>query len=99
MLKRAAVIAKIQERQDEIRALGAASLYLYGSVARDEATDESDIDVFVDKQPGHKFSFREYTGIIHLLEDTFGRSVDVGTRESLHPTLRSEIIASAIQVF
>jgi uncharacterized protein len=99
MLKRDEVIAKIQAHREEICALGAASLYLYGSVARDEATDESDIDVFVDKQPGHKFSFREYTGIIHLLEDAFGRSVDVGTRESLHPALRSDIVASAIRVF
>ena len=99
MLKRDEVIAKIQEHRDKIQALGAASLYLYGSVARDEATDGSDIDVFVDKHPGHRLTFREYTGIIHLLEDTFGRPVDVGTRESLHPALRSDIIASAIQVF
>ena len=98
-MQRDEVISKIRAHQDQIRALGAASLYLYGSVVRDEATDESDIDVFVDKLPGHRLTFREYTGIIHLLEDTFGRTVDVGTRESLHPVLRSDIIASAIRVF
>ena len=99
MLKREEVIEKLRGHREKIRALGAASLFLYGSVARDEATDESDIDVFFDKIPGHQLTFREYTGIIHLLEDSFGRSVDVGTRESLHPGLRSEIVASAIQVF
>ena len=99
MLKRDEVIEKIREHRDEICALGAASLFLYGSIARDEATEESDIDVFIDKLPGHRLTFREYTGIIHLLEDTFDRAVDVGTRESLHPALQSEIIASAIKVF
>ena len=99
MLKRDDVLAKLREHGDKIRALGATSLYLYGSVARDEATDESDIDVFIDKPPGRRLTFREYTGIIHLLEDTFGRAVDVGTREGLHPTLKSDIVDSAIKVF
>ena len=98
-MKRDEIIAKLNEHAGEIKALGAASLYLYGSFARDEATAESDIDVFVDKLPGHRLTFREYTGMIHLLEDIFGRPVDVGTRESLHPVLRSEIVASAIRVF
>ena len=98
-MTREQVIAKLRENADKIHALGAASLYLYGSFARDEATPESDIDVFVDKLPGHRLTFREYTGMIHLLEDVFERPVDVGTREGLHPALRSEILASAIRVF
>jgi uncharacterized protein len=98
-MTREEVIIKLKENADKIHALGAESLYLYGSYARDEATAESDIDVFIDKQPGHRLTFNEYTGIIHLLEDVFERPVDVGTRESLHPVLRSDIIASAIRVF
>ena len=98
-MRREEVIAQLKQHEADIRALGAASLYLYGSHARDEARENSDVDVFVDKDPDRRFGFLEYTGLIIMLEDIFGRSVDVSTRNSLHPVLKDEIEATAIRVF
>lgn len=98
-MRRDEVIEQLKAHEGEIRALGAASLYLYGSHARDEARENSDVDVFVDKDPDRRFGFLEYTGLIIMLEDIFGRSVDVSTRNSLHPVLKDEIEATAIRVF
>ena len=98
-MRRDDVIAGIKAQEAAIRSLGVSALSLYGSHARDEAKAGSDIDVFLDRDPKVPFGLLEYTGVIHLLEDAFGKGADVSTRASLHPDLRQEIEASAIRVF
>jgi uncharacterized protein len=66
---------------------------------RDEATPESDLDLFVDYDPTKKFSLVDLVGIKLLLEDALGMEVDVTTRDSLHPMLRKDIEQSALRVF
>jgi uncharacterized protein len=98
-MRREEVIEKLKQHESAIRALGARSLYLYGSHARDEASTRSDVDVFIDQDPAKKFGFLELTGLVLMLEDLFETDVDVGTRTGLHPMLRPGIEASAIKVF
>lgn len=90
-------IARIKEAESAIRALGAAALYLFGSTARDEARSDSDVDLFVDREP-QRLGFSEFFDLQDLLEQTLNAKVDLATRESLHPVLRSEIETSAIRV-
>jgi predicted nucleotidyltransferase len=92
-------IARLKRHAEAIRALGATSLYLFGSVARDEAKARSDLDLFIDYDPDGKFSLLELVGIKLLLEDKLGVQVDVTTRDSLHPMLRAYIEHSAVRVF
>ena len=98
-LRRDDVIKKLKQQESAIRALGAQSLYLYGSCARDDAELGSDVDVFIDRDPAKKFGFLELTGLAIMLEDLFETEVDIGTRTGLHPILRPAIEASAIKVF
>jgi uncharacterized protein len=49
-------IAKLQGCADAVRARGATSLYLFGSAARNEARNDSDLDLFLDYDPKKKFS-------------------------------------------
>jgi uncharacterized protein len=98
-MNRQETIAKLKRQADAIKALGATSMYLFGSVARDEAKANSDLDLFVDYDPGGRFSLLELVGIKLLLEEKLGVQVDVTTRDSLHPMLRHDIEQSAVRVF
>jgi predicted nucleotidyltransferase len=98
-MRRDEVIARLRAAEPEIRARGAAALYLFGSVARDEAGPKSDVDVFVDPDPARSFGFDEFMDIYELLQDRLGMPVGYTTRDGLHRRLRPEIEKSAIRVF
>ena len=89
------VVRVIRDNAGAVHALGVARLRLYGSVLAGTATEASDIDLLVDFRPGQK-GFDNYMDLRILLEDLFpGRRIDLITTESLHPRLRSEVIAQA----
>jgi hypothetical protein len=88
-----------KRQADAVKALGATSLYLFGSTARGEADARSDLDVFIDYDADGRFSLLELVGIKLLLEKELGVEVDVTTRDSLHPMLRADIEHSAVRVF
>lgn len=96
-MNRADIIARLQARASDIKGLGATSLYLFGSTARNEATGKSDVDLFVDYDP-ERFSFVELIRLRERLSDLLGRPADLTTREGPHPLLRPAIEAEAIKV-
>ncbi|CAN7205277.1 nucleotidyltransferase family protein [Neorhizobium sp. LjRoot104] len=98
-MKRSEAIEKLKQQADAIRALGATSLYLFGSVARDEAGPASDLDLFIDYDPQSRFNALDLVGIKLFLEDELATEVDITTRDSLHPILKDRIESSALQVF
>lgn len=98
-MERSEIISRLRENADAIRGLGATSLHLFGSVARDEATGESDIDLFIDYDPDTRFSLLDLVGIQQFLAETLAAEIDVTTRDGLHPMLRDEIQREAIQIF
>lgn len=87
------------QQTDAVKALGATSLYLFGSTARDNAGSASDLDIFVDYDRDGHFSLIELVGIKQLLEARLGVPVDVTTRDSLDPLLRERIESSAERIF
>jgi uncharacterized protein len=72
------------------------ALYVFGSVARDEATDDSDVDILVDFAGPP--TFLGYMGLKVYLEDTLGVKVDLATRQALRPRMRPRIEAEALRV-
>lgn len=92
------LVSELRRRASELRALGATSLYLFGSTARGEATENSDVDLFIDYDP-ERFSFVELIRLREHLSKVLGHPADLTTREGLHPLLRSAIEAEAIKVF
>ncbi len=98
-MRRDEAIEALKQQADALKALGATSLFLFGSVARDEAGPSSDLDLFVDYDATKKFSLFDLAGIKVFLEDALDLEVDVTTRDSLHPKLKERIEQSALQVF
>lgn len=98
-MNRIEAVQRLRMHADAIKAMGATSLYLFGSSARDEARSDSDLDLFLDYDPDKKFSLVDLVGIKLYLEDELGMPVDVTTRDSLHPMLREDIEKSAVRVF
>lgn len=92
------LIDELRKQAPDIRALGATSLYVFGSVARGEATDTSDVDLFIDYDP-EKFGFVELIRLRERLSEALGHPADLTTREGLHPLLRPAIEAEAVKVF
>ena len=93
-MRRDEALRILAEHRDELAAMGAASLSLFGSVARDEAGPDSDVDVLIDlARPLDLFD----VGRIQVrLEEILGTRVDLVMTRALRPQLRDGILAEAI---
>ena len=98
MTQRDEIVARIRKHAAAIRAEGATALYLFGSMARNEADANSDIDLFVDYDPNSRFSLLNMSGIRLIVMAEVGRDVDITTRDSLHPRLKDRILAESVRV-
>jgi hypothetical protein len=89
---------RIQEHLHSIRALGVARLALFGSAARDEMTQASDLDVMVVFAEGRK-TFDSFMELKLLLEDLFpGVTVDLVLESSLKSSIRDRVLSEARDV-
>ncbi|MEW5871357.1 MAG: nucleotidyltransferase family protein [Chloroflexota bacterium] len=90
------VLRVLRQHKQDLDALGVKSLAVFGSLARDEAQPDSDIDILVEfSGPATFDGFMETK---FFLEDLLSRSVDLVTPQALRPRLRSQIEAEAIRV-
>lgn len=96
---KAEIRRRILSLEKPLREEGVSSLSLFGSVVRNEAGPESDVDVFIDIDPRARFTLLSLAGVKNLLEDGLGREVDVAMREGLHPKMRKGILKEAEKIF
>jgi uncharacterized protein len=97
-MNRADVIRLLKRHEAELKKLGVEQLFLFGSVARDDAKDNSDIDLFFDHARG-QLGLYELMDVKERAREILGRRTDIMTRASLHPALRERIEESALRVF
>jgi uncharacterized protein len=87
----------LQEKREAILQLaakhGARNVRVFGSVARHEANEQSDIDFLVDMEPGR--SLMDQGGLLMDLRELLGREVDVVTEKGLYWLLRRRILKEA----
>lgn len=86
------------EKRDQILKIaarhGARNLRVFGSVARGESHEGSDLDLLIEWEPG-----RSLFDQVHLVEDLqalLGVRVDVATERSLHRLLKNRILREAV---
>ena len=90
------VLNLLKEHQDKIKEFKVQKMFLFGSVARDEATISSDIDILI------KFTiaptYDMYMDLKFFLEDLLGRNVDLVTEDALRPEIKQYVERDLIRV-
>ena len=95
-MRRDVVLKALESHAAELQRFGVKSLRLFGSVARDEGGDGSDVDLLVDfdRPPG----FSSFMKLRIFLEDLLGARVDLVTESGLRDRVRPHIEKEAIRV-
>ena len=73
---------------------GARNIRVFGSVARGEADEQSDVDFLVDLEPGR--SLLDLGGLLMDMQDLLGCRVDVVTEKGLRPRIRDQVFREAV---
>ena len=73
---------------------GASNVRVFGSVARGEADEQSDIDLLVDLEPGR--SLFDLGGLLMDVQDLLGYNVDVVTAKGLRERMREQVMKEAV---
>jgi hypothetical protein len=96
-MRRQEALKILVNHQNYLRDFGVKSLTLFGSVARDEANIDSDVDLLVEfDRPVGLFAF---VRLQKYLEEILESSVDLGTIDSLKSYLKDAVHREAIRVF
>lgn len=98
-MRRDQVVALLKRHEPEFRKAGIGALFLFGSVARDEARDDSDVDLFCDLERADGFTLFDLLRLQGRMRDIIGAKVDLMTRNGIHLRRRARIEAAAVRVF
>lgn len=82
------ILKLLEENRKQIKELGVSKLGLFGSYAKGEQTEESDIDFYVEFEEGKK-TFDNLMNLAFYLEDNLGQKVDVLTDKSVSGRFRN----------
>ena len=96
-MRKQEALTVLSNHQSTLKTFGVKSLMLFGSVARDEARTDSDVDLLVEfDRPVGLFTF---VRLKRYLEEILDNSVDLGTPDSLKPYLQEPVFREAIRAF
>jgi predicted nucleotidyltransferase len=91
ILNKQHILELLRSHQNMLHSLGVSQVGLFGSFARGEENDQSDVDLLVEFEPGKK-TFDNFVQLAYWLEDLLGRRVELVTPESLSPYLGPAIL-------
>lgn len=86
------ILQAIRDNRETLTRMGASRVGLFGSFARGDADESSDIDLLVEFSKGKK-NYDNFIDLCFFFEDLFGRKVDLLTPASLSPHLKQQIEA------
>lgn len=95
-MKKTELLILLKKYRQELLQYGVKSLAVFGSVARDEATPTSDIDLLVEFEG--IATFDRYMDLKFYLEDNLGCKVDLVTKKMLKPKIQETVLQEAIDV-
>jgi uncharacterized protein len=86
-MKRDEAISRLLRHEGDLKRLGVTHLYIFGSTARGEASENSDVDLFFDHERG-KLGLFELMDVKECAASILDHKTDIMTRNSLHPRLQ-----------
>jgi uncharacterized protein len=89
----------LEKRQEILKIAakhGAYNVRIFGSVARGEADEASDVDFLVEMEQGR--SLMDLGGLLMDLQELLGHQVDVVTERGLRPRIRERVLGEAVPV-
>lgn len=92
-------IARLKAHEAELRAAGIVSLTLFGSTARDEAGEASDIDLMCEIDDARVHDLLQFVGLELKLRDIVGRDVDLVERGYMRPRIAQRAALDQVAVF
>lgn len=95
-MSRKSVITRIRKHRAQLEKLGVKSLSLFGSVAREEETKNSDVDILVEFNG--LATFDRYMDTKFYLEDLLGCKVDLVTPKAIKPRMKPYIMQDLVHV-
>lgn len=95
-MNREQILAILAQHNDIKRRFFVKNLYLFGSVARGEAHENSDIDMLVEYEPGARVGIFQFLRLRRELSNILRCEVDLATPDALHKELKDNILKEAI---
>jgi predicted nucleotidyltransferase len=95
-MDREKVLALLQNNRDLMRRFSVKNLYVFGSVARGEGKEGSDVDILVEYEADARVGLFQFVRLRRELSTLLGCQVDLATPDSLHKELREDILREAI---
>jgi hypothetical protein len=92
------IITKLKEAAPALRAEGVKRLAIFGSRARGDAREDSDLDVLIDVDDA-KFSGLSIVGVQHIIKQATGIETQAEMRRSIEPRFARRIADDVIEVF
>lgn len=89
---------KIRSNQDLLNEFSIKSLAVFGSVIHGEQNQESDVDILVEFEPDARIGLFKFIKLRNSLSELLGCSVDLVTKDALHPALKDKILTESIYV-
>jgi uncharacterized protein len=98
-MDKSTVIAKLSEHEPELRAVGIASLSLFGSVARGDENPQSDVDLIAEFDTEREYSLLDRVRLENRLAEVLGVKVDLSPARALKGGIRERAAREAVLAF
>jgi len=97
MMDKNTVIDKLSEQRDSLASMGVVSLGLFGSLARVQSNEHSDVDLVVELMKG-KSNFLNIMRIKDFIESKLGQEIDLSVASAIHPIVKNNMRNDVIMI-
>jgi len=95
-MRRDEALRRLRASQARLNAFPIKRLAVFGSVARDEAGEDSDVDILVEFEPEARVGLFEFARLRRVLSEILGCEVDLATPDALRRDMRAQILQEAV---